>query len=67
MILRILTDTNYLDIELKEKIDTKTLMTALDSMCTLMVETKRNTQVFINPVNVVAIEIIDTPPISSEK
>ncbi len=67
MILRILTDTNYLDIETKGQVDKKILMSALDNMNTLMIETKRNTQVFINPVNVVAIEIIDTPPISEEK
>ncbi len=67
MILRILTDTNYLDIETKGQVDKKILLSALDNMNTLMIETKRNTQVFINPVNVVAIEIIDTPPISEEK
>ncbi len=66
MILRVLTDTNYLDIEPKDKIDTKLLLDALNNMNTLLIDTKKDTQVFINPVNVVAIEIIESPPITPE-
>lgn len=62
MILRILTDNNYLDVELKEQIDTEKLIEAIDNSSTIMVDTKQDTTFFINTINVVAIEIINTPP-----
>lgn len=64
MIIRILTDTNFFDVELKDKIDKEALISALDNMSTLMLETKDNTTIFINTVNIVSLEIFDTPPIS---
>lgn len=67
MILRILTDTNFFDIETKEPIDKELLIKAIDNGDTIMLETKDNTTVFINNINVVAIEIFNTPPISIEK
>lgn len=66
MILRILTDNNYLDVELKEQIDTEKLIEAIDNSSTIMVETKQDTTFFINTINVVAIEIINTPPINNK-
>lgn len=65
MILRILTDNNYLDVELKEQIDTEKLIEAIDNSSTIMVDTKQDTTFFINTINVVAIEIINTPPINN--
>lgn len=62
MILRVLTDNNYLDVELKEQIDTEKLIEAIDNSSTIMVDTKQDTTFFINTINVVAIEIINTPP-----
>lgn len=62
MTLRILTDNNYLDVELKEQIDTEKLIEAIDNSSTIMVDTKQDTTFFINTINVVAIEIINTPP-----
>lgn len=67
MMLRILTDTNFFDIKLKEKIDKEALIAALDNMSTLMLETKDNTTVFVNTVNVVSLELFDIPPIEEEK
>lgn len=67
MIIRILTDTNFLDIEPKAKIDLEVLTKALEDMSTLVIETKNNSTMFINTVNVVAIEVFDTPPIQEEK
>lgn len=67
MILRILTDTNFFDIETKEPIDKELLIKAIDNGDTIMLETKDNTTVFINNINVVAIEIFNAPPISIEK
>ena len=67
MVIRVLTDTNFLDIEVKDKIDKEVLNQAIGEMSTLVVETKSNSTVFINTVNVVAIEVFDTPPISEEK
>lgn len=67
LILRILTDTNFFDIETKEPIDKELLIKAIDNGDTIMLETKDNTTVFINNINVVAIEIFNTPPISIEK
>ena len=64
MMLRILTDTNFFDVELKDKVDKKALISALDNMSTLMLEAKDNTTIFINTVNIVALEVFDTPPIS---
>ena len=61
MILRILTDNNYLDVELKEQIDTEKLIEAIDNSSTIMVDTKQDTTFFINTINVVAIEIINRP------
>ena len=66
MILRILTDNNYLDVELKEQIDTEKLIEAIDNSSTIMVDTKQDTTLFINTINVVAIEIINTPPINNK-
>jgi hypothetical protein len=66
MILRILTDNNYLDVELKEQIDTEKLIKAIDNSSTIMVDTKQDTTFFINTINVVAIEIINTPPINNK-
>ena len=66
MILRILTDNNYLDVELKEHIDTEKLIEAIDNSSTIMVDTKQDTTFFINTINVVAIEIINTPPINNK-
>ena len=63
MIIRILTDTNFFDIYPKEKIDKEILINALDNMSTLMIDTKEGTTVFINTVNIVSLEIINTPPI----
>ncbi len=65
MIVRILTDTNFLDIKVKEEIDYKLLISAIDNMNTLMLETTDDTIVFINPANVVALEVIKIPPIKS--
>ena len=67
MMLRILTDTNFFDIKLKEKIDKEALIAALDNMSTLMLETKDNTTMFVNTVNVVSLELFDIPPIEEEK
>ena len=69
MTIRILTDTNFFDVELKEKIDKDALVNALDNMSTLMLETKNKTTVFINTVNIVSLELFDTdiPPIKTEK
>lgn len=67
LILRILTDTNFFDIETKEPIDKELLIKAIDNGDAIMLETKDNTTVFINNINVVAIEIFNTPPISIEK
>lgn len=66
MILRILTDNNYLDVELKEQIDTEKLIEAIDNSSTIMVDTKQDKTFFINTINVVAIEIINTPPINNK-
>ncbi len=66
MILRILTDNNYLDVELKKQIDTEKLIEAIDNSSTIMVDTKQDTTFFINTINVVAIEIINTPPINNK-
>ena len=63
MILRVLSDTNFFDIELKEEIDKTVLMGALTDMSTLMIEDKEGNIIFINPVNVVALEILNIPPI----
>ena len=63
MIIRILTDTNFFDIYPKEKIDKEILINALDNMSTLMIDTKDDTTMFINTVNIVSLEIINTPPI----
>ena len=66
MILRILTDNNYLDVELKEQIDTEKLIEAIDNSSTIMVDTKQDTTFFINTINVVAIETINRPPINNK-
>lgn len=66
MIFRVLTDNNYLDVELKENIDTEKLIGAIDNSSTIMLETKQDTAIFINTINIVAIEIINTPPINNK-
>lgn len=66
MIFRVLTDNNYLDVELKENVDTEKLIGAIDNSSTIMLETKQDTTIFINTINIVAIEIINTPPINNK-
>ena len=66
MLLRILTDNNYLDVELKGQIDKEKLLDEIDNSSTIMVDTKQDTTFFINTINVVAIEIINTPPINNK-
>ncbi len=66
MIFRVLTDNNYLDVELKENIDTEKLIGAIDNSSTIMLSTKQDTTIFINTINIVAIEIINTPPINNK-
>lgn len=61
MILRVFND-NYLDVELKEPIDKERLIEAIDNSSTIMIDTKANTTFFINTINIIAIEIINTPP-----
>lgn len=62
MILRVLTNDNYLDVELKEPIDKERLIEAIDNSSTIMIDTKADTTFFINTINIIAIEIISTPP-----
>lgn len=62
MILRVLTNDNYLDVELKEPIDKERLIEAIDNSSTIMIDTKADTTFFINTINIIAIEIINTPP-----
>ena len=66
MIFRVLTDNKYLDVELKENVDTEKLIGAIDNSSTIMLETKQDTTIFINTINIVAIEIINTPPINNK-
>lgn len=66
MILRVLTNDNYLDVELKEPIDKERLIEAIDNSSTIMIDTKADTTFFINTINIIAIEIISTPPINKK-
>lgn len=66
MVIRILTDTNFFDVYPKQKIEKEMLINALDNMSTLMIETKEDTTMFINTVNVVSLEIYNTPPIEDK-
>lgn len=66
MILRVLTNDNYLDVELKEPIDKERLIEAIDNSSTIMIDTKADTTFFINTINIIAIEIINTPPINKK-
>jgi hypothetical protein len=64
MVLRVITNNTFLDYELKEKIDKKLLTSAIDNQSTIMIETKQETIVFINVINIISLEIFDIPPIS---
>ena len=63
MIIRVLTDTNYLDIELKEPIDEELIVNAMSNMEIILFENKQGNKVFINPVNIVSLQVINIPPI----
>ena len=67
MLIRILTNDNYFDVELKEPVDKNVLINAMDNLNVLMLETKDDTTMFINTTNIVSLEVFDTPPISVEK
>lgn len=64
MVIRVLTDSNYLDIELKEEIKEEVLAEAIGNMDILLFEKKDGNKIFINPINIVSLEIIKSPPIS---
>ena len=64
MIIRLLTDTNYLDIDLKKETSIDELLQVLSQQEMFAIETKSDTTVIINPINVIAFEIIkNIPPI----
>lgn len=64
MIIRLLTDTNYLDIDLKKETSIDELLQVLSQQEMFALETKSDTTVIINPINVIAFEIIkNIPPI----
>lgn len=65
MIIRVLTDSNYLDIEVSEPIDENVLIKSIDESSTILLIDKDGHKIFINTCNVVAIELLDKlPPIS---
>lgn len=66
MLLRVFTNDNYLDIDLKETFDIDRLIEAIDNSSTVLIETKRDTKFLLNTVNIIAIEIINIPPINSK-
>ena len=63
MIIRVLTDSTYLDIELKEPVDEELIVNAMSNMEIILFENKQGNKVFINPVNIVSLEVINIPPI----
>lgn len=66
MKIRIWTIANYIDITLKEEVDRQELMKAIDNGDTLLLKTIDDTEVFINNINVVMLEILYTPPIEEK-
>ena len=54
---------SYIEIELKEPIDIDLLKDAINNGDTVYLKTKDNTSIFLNNINVLAIEILNTPPI----
>lgn len=64
MVIRVLTNSNYLDIELKEEIDEEAISDAMDKMNVLLFENIQGNKVYINPINIVSLEIIKSPPSS---
>ena len=65
MIIRVLTDSNFLDIEVSEPIDENVLIKSIDESSTILLIDKDGHKIFINTCNVVAIELLDKlPPIS---
>ena len=54
---------SFIDIELKEPIDIDLLKDAINNGDTVYLKTKDNTSIFLNNINVLAIEILNTPPI----
>ena len=69
MIIRVLTDSNFIDIEPDgfDNEDVKALMQKINDMVPFAITTKHHTTMIINPVNVVAIDIINTPPIQEKE
>lgn len=63
MVVRVLTDTNYFDIELKQPIEEERFLKALGDMELILLENKEGNKIIINPVNIVSLELIKTPPI----
>ena len=64
MKIRIYTINNYIDIESTEELDKDMLEAAVGGNDSIAIHTKDNTLMYINMINVVAIEILDIPPIS---
>ncbi len=67
MKIRVWNQMSYMDIELEEKIDKEQLVKSIDEGSTIYLRTKDNTDLFINTPSIVAIEILDIPPISKEE
>lgn len=66
MKLRVWNTMNYIDVVTKDMIDKKILIQAIDNQDTIMLDTIDGTTIFINCINVIAIEILDMPPSQNE-
>ena len=69
MLVRVWTSNGCLDVEVNKPLDVDKLSEALSNQDTIQLTTKNETSMFINSINIVAIEVvdldkIDTPPIS---
>lgn len=61
MKLRVYTNNNYLDLELKPTVDLDILIKQLDEGNTLYAELENGNSIILNTINIIAIEIC--PPI----
>ena len=67
MKLRVWSNMSYIELDVDENFNFNDLLKALDEGQMVCLKTKEDTDVILNAINILAIEVIHIPPISEKK
>ena len=66
MLIRIWSTMSYIDIEVDDTFNKEELIASIDRGDTIYLKTKEGNEIFLNNINVLAIELIKSPLISKK-